>query len=351
MASLTETAVIIRKIIRYGIYFIVFVIVTRYTFMAGNAVYRRLFPKPEISANPCFGQLPPIAFPQTSGYEEITLILETPDGNLPKLTDLANVYFMPRPVPNVQNLDRAKIKANQLEFNQEGRKITDTTYIFESKDRLPTTLTMNIVTENFSISYDIANDPAFVLGTPQIPDRAIENVKSYLTSAGLLPIDLRDGNSTFEFIKAQDGKFVGAISLSEADTIRVNLFRMDYNSLPSLTPDPSSGNTWFIAGPQARGARRIIAGERHYYPIDTTNVCIYPIKNSSTAWDELRGGRGYIANWGENLQTGQIKIRRVYLGYFDSKEYQEFYQPIFVFQGDNNFYAYVPAIIDQFISE
>ena len=73
----------------------------------------------------------------------------------------------------------------------------------------------------------------------------------------------------------------------------------------------------------------------------------YPLKTASEAWEDLKSGKGFIANLGDNNE-GVLKIRRVYLAYYDAGVYTEFYQPIVVFEGDNKFTAYVPAVDSQY---
>jgi hypothetical protein len=51
---------------------------------------------------------------------------------------------------------------------------------------------------------------------------------------------------------------------------------------------------------------------------------------------------------GDN-QEGQITIRNIFLAYFESEEPQNYLQPIFVFEGDKNFTAYVSAVDPEWI--
>ena len=72
------------------------------------------------------------------------------------------------------------------------------------------------------------------------------------------------------------------------------------------------------------------------------------MKPSSTAWEELQAGRGFIARYPTNGAIS-IVVRQVYLGYYDSFDPQMYLQPVFVFEGDNGFLAYVPAVIPEWI--
>lgn len=349
MASLTQTAIIARKVIRYGIYAIVTIITIRYTYLLGRNIYKHYFPEPPPPPEVKFSKVPELPFPQKGSYEDLTLILETPEGGLPSLQPQANVYVMPKPASNIRALERAKQKAQKLDFDPDGRELSNSVYIFDHKTN-PSSLTMNIITDVFSISYDLSADPTIITKQTPPADAAIQASRSYIANAGLLPTDI-SGRNEFEYLKVQNGEFVGTISLSEADFIKTNLFRTDYDEKPSMTPDPLEANIWFIVGAQTRRGSTILVAEYKYFPVDETKFSTYPIKSSQQAWDELVSGQGFIARRGKNPQGAQIRIRRVYLGYYDAGEYMEFYQPIVVFEGDNEFFAYVPAVTSEYYGE
>jgi hypothetical protein len=97
-------------------------------------------------------------------------------------------------------------------------------------------------------------------------------------------------------------------------------------------------NVWFILA----GGKQILAAEYHYYPVEETKSGTYPTKTADTAWEELKDGKGYVVNLGDNSE--KVAIRKVYLAYYDAGQYVSHYQPVVVFEGDNNFFAYVPAV-------
>ena len=84
------------------------------------------------------------------------------------------------------------------------------------------------------------------------------------------------------------------------------------------------------------GVKRIIAAEFHYYPTDENKFSTYPLITSEEAWNQLRDGKGYIANY--NSDISEVIIRKIYLAYYDAGQYVEFYQPVMVFEGDTIMY-------------
>jgi hypothetical protein len=254
------------------------------------------------------------------------------------------------PVPqNINALDDTKTKVAQLQFNPNGKPILESTpnvYLFQ-RNGAPSTLTINIVTGVFSISYDLGQDPTVLTGVPSDPDTARDQIKSYIQGAGLLPPDIEKGIVTHSFLKANGTNLIPAESLSEANLIKINIFRKNYgpkDDIPSVTPKFPQANVWFIVG---NNPRLVIAGEYHYYPINTDKSGTYPLKKSEESFNDLKSKKGFIVSLGDN-PSGNITIRKIYLAYYDAGQYAQYYQPVTVFEGDNSFLAYVPAVQDKY---
>ena len=311
----------------------------------GVKVYRYFFPVPPPPATVGFGRLKELPFPNTDRPENINLVLETPDGNLPTYADQIKVYYMPKISPSLLSLDSAKQKAQKLGFSTEGVQESQTIYTF-SHSKVPAKLRINTVTGVFSISYDLTSDGSPLEKRPPAGEVAESQIQSYLSSAGLLPEDLT-GPIVVEYLRLDEGKIVQALSLSEADLIKVNFFRRKYDEYPSLTSTPERGNVWFVIGGSNERDKSVITGEYHYFPVDDSKFETYPTKTAQTAWEELKAGGGYITQ-NSTVKDEPIKIRRIYLAYYDAGVPTEFFQPIVVFEGDGDFVAYVPAIAQEY---
>ncbi len=347
MASLTEASILTRKIIRYGIYLVILLIIGRIALYFGQGFFQRFFPPEPPKATVAFGKLPKLPFPEKTKPENLAYKLETADGNLPTFPELVPVYEMPQAQSSLQGLEAAKQKAQAMGFNPDGRLVVENVpnvYLFRKTDK-PSNFTINIITGVFSISYDLASDPS-VLGTiPPAPTQAVTNAQGFLGRIGLTESDLT-GEATTEFLRVDKGRFASTSSLSEAQVIKVNLFRKNYgdkDSMRAVTPDMPEANVWAMFAGQSS---EVIAAEYHYFPLDAKKSGTYPIKTADTAWQELKDGKGYIANSGDRSSSNEVVIRKVYLGYYDAGQYQAYYQPVVVFEGDGNFWAYVPAVND-----
>jgi hypothetical protein len=349
MASLTDTSIIARKIIRYGIYAVILILIGRFFFRGAITLYRRLFPPPPPAPTVEFGKLPPLPFPDKDN-PQLTYRLETIDGQLPNLPNQTRVYFMPPATTSINAFDDAKLKAQRMGYSPEGKLVVESVpnvYVFE-KTRDQSQLTMNIITGVFSVSYNIDADPNAVGGLAPNTTQATSVGNALLSGAGILTKDLVEGRQTFEFLKIESSRFVKAISQSDATLTKVNFYRKEYvEGVSSVTPNfPAESNVWLIVSTARSGGNKVIAAEYHYYPIDEERSATYPLITAQEAWDALTQDKAYIANQGNN--QGEVVIRNVYLAHYDAGQYTEFYQPVIVFEGDNNFTAFVPAVTGEF---
>lgn len=347
--TLTEASYLTRRTIRLTVFLVIILVTARLLWLTGFKVYRRFVPEPPPTPTVSFGKLPKINFPTRENLPEFSFLLETPEGGLPKTQTIEKVYFMPRPIPYFLALDQARAKANRLGFTGGEEKISDTLYRFRNP-RSSQILEMNIVSGAFSVRYDLEQDPQLPTLRPESSEVAAAAVRSFLSSAGLLSDDLADGKITYVFFKKITGGITSVVSLSEANFVKVNIFRHDFDSLPVVPPDVADANVWFLVSGAREREKQIVAGEYHYFAVDSQQSSTYPLKTSDEAFSELKEGGGFIAKLGQN-QDGKVTIRRVFLAYFDPEEPQDFMQPIFVFEGDRNFSAYVPAITADYYSQ
>lgn len=349
MATLTEASIASRKGIRYSIYGIILIIIARGIILSGITLYKKVFPPPPTPPTVAFGKLSKIPFPEKTKFS-LNFAVETPEGGIPVFSDQAKVYFMPKTSSNLLSLDFAQDKANRLGFDIQPQQTTESLYKFYHKTA-PSTLETNIITGSFSLSYDLNADPSPISVRPPQPEIARNSIKTYLSAAGLYPKDIETGTYETKYLKTQSGGFIPALSVSDANIVRVDMLRKKYDELPTVTQTTSEGNIWFmVSGVRERG-KEVIAGEYHYFPVDESQFSTYPIKTGDTAWQELTSGNYYLASQGTTQQGESVKIRKIYLAYYDAGLYTEFFQPVFVFEGDKDFVAYVPAVTSDYYGE
>lgn len=349
MATLTEASIAARKGIRYSIYGIILIIIARGIILSGISLYKKVFPPPPTPPTVAFGKLSKIPFSEKQKVN-LTFTIETPEGGIPVFPDQKKVYFMPKTSSNLLSLDFAQDKATRLGFDIQPQQTTESLYKFYHKTA-PATLETNIITGSFSLSYDLNADPTPISVRPPLPEIARNSVKTFLSAASLYPKDIETGRFESRYLKTQAGGFISALSQSEANLVRVDLFRKNYDDLPVVTPITSEGNVWFmVSGVRERG-KEIIAGEYHYFPVDESQFSTYPIKTGEAAWQEFSSGNYYPASMGSAMEGENIKIRKIYLAYYDAGVYTEFFQPVYVFEGDKDVVGYVPAVTSDYYGE
>lgn len=159
--------------------------------------------------------------------------------------------------------------------------------------------------------------------------------------------DLTGGPVSVSFLKLIGDRLTPTTSLSQSDAERVDIFRKPIGTIALFTPVPDQGPISIIFSGSTNTKKRIIQFAYTYWPIDYQTNATYPLKTSNLAWTELQQGQGYIARYPTNSTTAIV--RNVYLGYYDSFDPQNYLQPIFVFEGDNGFLGYVPAVTSEWI--
>jgi len=344
MATLTETAYYSRKIIKFGSLGLVAFIILRGLFLTFTAYWKKIHPPPPPPPTVAFGKLPKIIFPERPNLPALSYKLETISGTLPTIPTQAKVFFIPQPSTNLLAWDRAKAWARSLGFTQEPEATDKFTYRFTTEGTSRTTLEVDVLTRNFTLNYDWQNDLEILSrGSPPQENQAISLAKSFLQSAEVLTTDLNQGTTEVTYLKYNHGNLIKALYFSEANFTRVDFFREEIDKIKVLPPSPKEANVSVILSGDSRQNRGIIQVKYLHFPISLENFATYPLKNINTAWTELTQGKGFVANLGNN-PSGQITIRNAYLAYYDPDSPQNFLQPVIVFEGDNDFFAYVPAI-------
>lgn len=344
MTSLTQTAFYTRRVVNIFAICVVGFFIFRAAFKTANQIYRHFVPPPPPPPTTAFGKIPALNFPENKDLPELSFKLETIEGRLPEQPQVGKVYFMPQKLPGLLDLERAIEKVGLFGFKGEGQMIDEATYRWQNETEPITFLEMNIVNGNFHLKHLYEENKGLV-DKKVLPtnEQAVAEAKSYLKSKEYLPDDLENGSAEFSYYRFVPPRLEPAISLSEADFLRVNLFRENLDDLKILSLNPLASPVSFLFSGSREINKRIVEVNYRYFPIDRESFATYPLKAIDLAWQELQRGQGLVANLGDN-EEGKITIRRVSLAYFEADESQLFLQPIFVFEGDRQFFGYVPAI-------
>lgn len=344
MATLGQVTNAFRHILVIGLLSIVglFLLITVF-----NAI-KNSHPTPEKPPTVDFGKLPSISFPQNVTSQKFTYDVNTLSGNLPAFPDQVPVYKITQPQPSLTALDSAKSLLTNSGFTGEPVKVSDSLYAWTNDDTPPKTIQFNIFSNNFSLNSNYQTD-IDVTSANNLPDQngAINTAAGFLQNLSLYPNDVDASKTKVMLFSIANNQLTPASSLSNTQIIRVDFFQGNQNNLPIFYPQPTySTMTFFVGG--GNSLAQVVSGNFFHQGIAPDNGT-YPIISAQVALQELEKGNVYIASFDNTSTT--ITIHNIVLGYYMSDTTQQYLQPIIVFEGDHNFYAYVSAIQSNWITQ
>ena len=344
MASLTITAFHTRRVINWGILGLIFYLILRLSWGIFATIWLMLFPPPPTPANHAFGKLSAIKFPKMDQTPDLRYRLETVEGYVPPASESAMVFFMPKNPPNLLGLTNAKEFAKQIEFTTDPVPETKYLYTFTDPQEPLRRLKYDIVSKNFTLRYLYEQDTSlFTQRDVPLPDTALQEAQGILQNFQLYSEDIRDGTTNVQFLKFSGDSLIPTTSHSQADALRIDFFRGPIANTKIFYPNPDEGPITFIYSGSTQSKKKMLTLSYNYWPIDPQTNATYTLKTSTQAWQELQNGAGYIASFPKG-ERKDVVIRKIYLGYYDSLDTQTYLQPIFVFEGDNGFLGYIPAV-------
>ncbi|MBL7159321.1 hypothetical protein ISS85_02520 [Candidatus Microgenomates bacterium] len=343
MSSLTKIAYYTRKAIILGIIGMISFLILKGLLNLGINQWQASHPNPTPAPNVLFGKLSEIKFPQSKYSYPQDFVLEIIGGQLPEASSSAKVYQIPKKLPSLLASRRAQEFANRLEFKNGPVSKTPTEYSFIDPKTPLKTLDIDIVNYNFVLKYDYLKDEGvFQEGSPPQPQQAKDEANKFFQSTNNFPPDFRQGEIKTTLLRFSGKELLPATSLSKTNVIRVDFLRSGVEGVPVLPPEFDQSSVFAIVSGSRIKEKKIIWAEFEYFEPNYQTSASYPIKTINQAWEELKTGQGFISRWQKNKQ--RAIIREAYLAYYDAPEYQNYLQPIFVFEGDEEFVAYVPAL-------
>lgn len=344
MATLTQTAYVTRRLLKFSFLGLITVFTLKFTIQTGLTFYRQYHPSPPPPPNTKFRKIPQLILPSQARPPQLNFKLETPTGTFPKLPSIGKVYFIPRYASSFFDFDHARAQAEKIGFRNQPQALDDTHYQWTNSKIPSTTLVIEIKTGNFQFRYDYANDQHLFSGPNYLPNNqlALQEVRNFLTTNNLLKEDLISDSAEFVHLRHTPLGLQTVSSLSEADFLRVNLLRSDLDNLKLVPPYPQKSLVSFLFSGSRETANRLVEIDFAYFPIEKEIFGTYPLISTKQAWENLKNQDYYLARLDDH-QT-EVTIRKIYLAYYDLPERQNYLQPIYVFEGDHNFIAYLPAL-------
>lgn len=341
--SLSTIAQYGRKTILYGVLLLLAFMVGRTLLRVAVQTYKELNPPAPAAPTMGFGKLPQIIFPnQTAQEKPSEIILETVGGQLPGAGPTLPVFFMPAAQPDLLAFDRAKEKAASLGFVFPPEQISTHVYRWRRTLPIPSTLEMNIITGISEIKTDWASSLT-LLDEKKIPEpsQLTLEARTLLRSANMLPDDIATSEGEITYIMALAGETRPVSSINEADFVELDLYRVTPVGLPTITAYPDQGVVEVLFSGSREQGQRVLSLEYDYYPVSWQTFETYPIWTSRQAFQALQAGEGFVI---AGPKGKPATVRQAYLAYFEPIQEVNYFQPVWVFTGDDGFTAVVPAL-------
>lgn len=344
MASLTYTAYVSRKLIKFGSIGLVAFAILWMGSKAAITAYKAAHPV-YVAPTIKYGILPKIVFPDKT-FTKKNFTKELQNDAFPTFKDQAKVYVVYRSNRSFLALEEDTKTAIELGFPNAPVEID--TNIYEFKNSSNQTLTMNIADGSFKLSYPYQTDQ--LLLTPEkVPNKneATETASSFLRSAGKLSTDLENGEKIVTFWKISTDGIKAVEAQSEANAVRIDFFRQNVDTdFKIVSSEPNRAAVSILVSGSSVADKRIIEVSYKYSPVDRESFSTYPLKTVDQAWIELTEGNYWPAS---DVSVNNVVIRDASLAYFEPVSLTNYMEPVYVFEGDGGFVAYVPAIDSKYV--
>ncbi|KKP73718.1 MAG: hypothetical protein UR68_C0003G0013 [Candidatus Roizmanbacteria bacterium GW2011_GWA2_35_19] len=305
--SLTELSYWFRKFLPFGVLFCLISLIIFYSFKL-YFIYLEANKPVILYTDPIFGKIDRPVIPHATASGGLQFVLDTVEGTPVTATEAAKVYFMPNATTKFGYREKIYLIAKSFGFdtNKIKHKLTDKIAEFDAEGKK---LTIDVSNFNFKYESDIKTN-TFITGSVNISKKEIENKAiNFLKLIGRYPEELSKAIATPKFFSSQ------------------NYVIMTFNG-----SEP-----------------KVIRAQISFFEKSDAQFGVYPLKTGDEAWAELQKGGGMIIAGQEHIK--KVTIKKMGLYYLDPDVYQTYLQPVYVFIGDDDFVAYVPAIKNDFLTE
>lgn len=342
MATLSRVTKLTRAVLKWGAIFIVSLFILNILLKVGGRIKNNLFPPPPPAPTVAFGKLPPPEFPENKITSKLSYTLDTVSGALPTMPTQVDIYKIVKSQPALLSLQKARERVSRTGFTKGERQQTNRIYLWT--DVNSRTIKFDIISDDFDLTSDFLKNPK-VTAAENLPnqDKAKTIAIKFLDQLEVLKNNLDTSNPKISFLAIKDGLLISTTSFSNAQIIRIDLPQKDINDIPIVYPDKDTSLANFLIGGNTNEEQSIVQAHYFYREPDLENPSTYPIKTIDQAFEELKSNQAFIVNL-DNKKAGSINIKKVSLGYYLSPETQDFFYPVYAFEGDNGFLGYIWAI-------
>lgn len=307
---------------------------------------------------PAFGRLPGITMPHASALPQgVTYIMDTVEGVPLTATSSAHIYFVPKQTPNLGFREKTAVLAKALGFDEDSTvsKLDNANDTYTLVDR-SRRLIVDISTFNYIYSQDFDDESTRHLQTASIPqdDLIITKAKDILRSLNRYPPELAQSSEVVSYIRYQEASGSAQASASivsdpqDANMVGVDFFPPKISGIDTVTEDYVGSANRVVFIPHAREKDFVVKAQVAVFDRSQDQGSPYPLKSGDVAFADLHAGKGYLIH-SNSTNREQINIKKMYLAYLIPDTYTPYIQPVYVFVGEDDFVAYVPALDDRWV--
>ncbi len=290
-----------------------------------------------------FGKIGPPEIPESTASAGLQFTLDTIEGTPVTATETAKVFFLPQFNPRFGYREKIYLIAKSFGFDTEivKHQLVDKLATFTDGEK-----TLSIDISNFNFKFDRkVNNELFSSSQLTIPSKTeIENKAiDFLKKIGRYPDELGKGTTDIIYLKYNPGNqnFVNVKKRDQAQLVEIDLRRPNIDDIDMVTPRFLTSQNYVIMVFEGNDYT-VIKSQIAFFEKSEDQVGVYPIKTGGQAWAELNNGKGLVVAGTQGQKN--IVIKSMDLGYFDPDIYQNYLQPVYVFIGEGDFTAYVPAV-------
>lgn len=351
--TLTDTVILIKKSTPFFIIGVLSLLILVVSFQLANLIFTTTstvsLDQPKNSApasyDKLFGSLPPLTIKDAKSSSNYSYILDTFDGttNIKEATSEGKVYYIPKQIKSLAFESKIYAMAQNIGIDPEMTPYSlegDRAVFDDGKRRIE----IDIDTLNFNYNYLITQEDAILDNVDVGLEEGVKSVATgFLQKINRYPEEIKNSKINLNYYKidsvTREINFTD--SPTGANAVEINFFQADFDNLPVVTSNYFGSQNYIL----------FLKTERDYFPvkasvmqfsINNTQVGRYPLKTSNQAWENLQQGGGLVVS--SQVESGEVKVSRIFLAYYNPSEYQEYFMPVFVFLGENRFVAYVSAV-------
>lgn len=348
--TLTEVSYNLRRLFPFIILGIISILIFFYSLRI-LFTYLDQKSKETIILNPIFQKIPSPLNTTASSSAGITFKIDTIEGKPVTATASAKVFFM-IPPSNTRFGYKEKIF---LAAKTMGIDVDTATYRLLGKNAVFADSTQKLVIDiqnfNFTYEYYFENNPSiFAHVISPNPEDAVSRSINFLQAADIYPQELANGKThTIFFSYDPTSNTIRPVEKnSGANVVEVDFTRPEIDGIPIVSKTFYNSQNYVLMSLLDDGGYKILRSQVKHYNISNEQVGIYPVRTGDEAYKDLQEGNAKVIS--NPQKNNYVVIHKMFLAYYDSPDYQDYLQPVYVFVGDNDFIAYVPAISKEYLS-